>query len=284
MTSSYLEYAARGKTAWWRYVACIALALGLTMLLGLVLAAALGVTHALPDDFETRVTDPGHPISFFLGNGVLFGLLLAGLAAAARIVHGKRFIDLLGAWTWSAFARGAGVWLLVLVAAALVDFAIAPGGFKVSADGRTLGLVAVALPALAVQTFTEEVIFRGYVTQGLLLATRRMAPTVLISGLLFGALHIPNGTPQALSATAFGFVMAFIAIRTGSIAFTSGLHLVNNAFGAIVVVSGGDVFRNTPGLFTQNTPHLMWFDTVLGVVAFIGLAVFIDRAARRTTA
>lgn len=278
--SVFLQYAARGRNAWWRYPVCIVVALGVALGLGMVVVAGLAVSDAMPPDFEQRIVDPGQPVFFFLANGVLFGLLIVGLAAAARIVHDKRFGDILGAWTWSAFARGAAIWLVVLIAAALIDFALAPGGFTVTADSRALGLVAVALPGLAVQTFAEEFIFRGYITQGLLLATRRVSPTIVISGLLFGALHIPNGTPQALSATAFGMVMAFIAIRTGSIAFTSGLHLANNAFGAIVVVSGSDVFRNTPGLFTQTTPHLMWFDTVLGVAALVGVAVFVDRSRR----
>lgn len=273
----FLEYAARGRNAWWRYAACVVLALGLTILLGLAVVSVLTVADVLPDDFETRIIDPSEPIAFFLANGVLFGLLIAGLAVAARLIHAKRFTDLLGAWRWPVFWRGLAVWLVVLVAAVLIDFAIAPQGFRVSADGRTAALVAVALPALAVQTFAEEFVFRGYVTQGLLLATRRVLPAALISGLLFGALHIPNGTPQAVSATAFGIVMAFIAIRTGSIAFTSGLHLANNAFGAIVVVSGGDVFRNTPGLFTQTTPHLMWWDTAVGVVGLVAVAVLVGR-------
>jgi len=273
----FLEYAARGRNAWWRYAACVVLALGLTILLGLAVVSVLTVADVLPDDFETRIIDPSEPIAFFLANGVLFGLLIAGLAVAARLIHAKRFTDLLGAWRWPVFWRGLAVWLVVLVAAVLIDFAIAPQGFRVSADGRTAALVAVALPALAVQTFAEEFVFRGYVTQGLLLATRRVVPAALISGLLFGALHIPNGTPQAVSATAFGIVMAFIAIRTGSIAFTSGLHLANNAFGAIVVVSGGDVFRNTPGLFTQTTPHLMWWDTAVGVVGLVAVAVLVGR-------
>lgn len=273
----FLEYAARGRNAWWRYAACVVLALGLTILLGLAVVSVLTVADVLPDDFETRIIDPSEPIAFFLANGVLFGLLIAGLAVAARLIHAKRFTDLLGAWRWPVFWRGLAVWLVVLVAAVLIDFALAPQGFRVSADGRTAALVAVALPALAVQTFAEEFVFRGYVTQGLLLATRRVLPAALISGLLFGALHIPNGTPQAVSATAFGIVMAFIAIRTGSIAFTSGLHLANNAFGAIVVVSGGDVFRNTPGFFTQTTPHLMWWDTAVGVVGLVAVAVLVGR-------
>jgi membrane protease YdiL (CAAX protease family) len=88
---------------------------------------------------------------------------------------------------------------------------------------------------------------------------------------LFGALHIANGVSQAINALAFGVVCAMIAIRTGGIAWTWGLHLANNYFGAVVVVSNNDVFRGSPGIFTQSTPQLIWSDLFLGVVALAGM-------------
>jgi hypothetical protein len=60
-------------------------------------------------------------------------------------------------------------------------------------------------------------------------------------------------------------VAAYIAIRTGGIAFTWGLHLINNLFGAVFVVSASDVFNGTPGLFTQSTPNLIWLDVASGI-------------------
>jgi membrane protease YdiL (CAAX protease family) len=135
----------------------------------------------------------------------------------------------------------------------------------------------VAVGALAIQTFAEEFVFRGYLTQGLLLATRRRVPTALISGLLFGALHIPNGAPQAASATLFGIVLALIAIRSGGIAFTYGLHLANNLFGAVVVVSASDAFHGSPGFFTQDAPGLLWWDAAFGGVALVAVAILAYR-------
>ena len=136
-----------------------------------------------------------------------------------------------------------------------------------------------ALAGLAIQVFAEEVIFRGHITQGLLVAIRKPLPAALLSGIIFGAIHIPNGAPQAASATAFGVLLALIAIKTRGIAFTSGLHLVNNFFGAVVVVSAGDVFRGSPGLFSQDTPHLMWWDMGVGILLLLVVAFFVHRGS-----
>jgi membrane protease YdiL (CAAX protease family) len=122
------------------------------------------------------------------------------------------------------------------------------------------------LGSLLVQTFTEEFIFRGFLTQAIVLVLRRPWPTACVSGLVFGAMHIPNGWPQAINAIWFGVICAYIAIRTGGIALTSGIHLANNYFGAMGVVSGGDVFKGSPGLFIQNTPQLQWWDLGIGLL------------------
>src|SRR5207253_2441247 len=138
-------------------------------------------------------------------NGIVFASLLLGLWAAIRLIQGKRFGDLTGRWTWRRVGLGAGVWSVVLVAATLLDLAIRPSGFKVTAGTLTPAIVAVAMLCLAVQTFAEEWVFRGWITQGLLLAFRgRPLATSVVAGLIFGSVHVPNGLPQAANAVAFG--------------------------------------------------------------------------------
>lgn len=277
MTPNYLDYAARGANTWWRYLAASVTAVALAILLGALAIFVLQVTHLLPGDITAQIQHPDRPSAFFLFTGTVFGLLAAGFVLALRWFHGKRFSDVLGDWSLRAVLTGFGIWLIALVVTALIDFAIAPSGFSVTATSQTPVLAASAVAGLAVQTFAEEFIFRGYITQGLLLAIRRPVPAAVASGLLFGALHIPNGAPQAVSATAFGIVLALLAIRMGGIAFTWGLHMANNLFAAVVLVSSGDAFRGTPGLFSQDTPHLMWWDTLLGAAALVVVALVMTR-------
>jgi len=276
---TYLDYAARGRNAGWRYVLTLVLGFLFAVVVGGLAVAAIQIGRLLPADWMATAQDPRQPVSFFLFTGSVFGLLLAGVAVAAWWVQKKRPADLLGWWSWRLFGLGAAIWLVALAAAALVDFAIAPSGFRFSASAETPTLALAALAGLALQTFAEEYIFRGHITQGLMLAIRKPLPAALLSGLIFGAVHIPNGAPQAASATVFGVILAMIAIRTRGIAFTSGLHLVNNVFGAVVLVSAGDAFRGTPALFSQDTPHLMWWDMGVGSVLLLLVALLV-RGAR----
>jgi membrane protease YdiL (CAAX protease family) len=266
----YLEFAARGRNNWWRYLLTPIMACLLTGLGGLVLVAVLLLAHMLPPDLAEQMRQPKNVAPFFLSIGISFGMLAASLAVAAALIHRKRPKDLIGAWRWQIFALGLCAWMVVQAVLALIDLAIAPHGFALSANRGTLSLATTAFAGILAQTFAEEFIFRGYVTQGLLLAFKRPWPAALVSGLLFGSLHIANGTPQAVNAVIFGVVCALIAIRTGGIALTCGLHLANNYFGAVIVVSASDVFQGSPGIISQTTPQLVWWDLLLAAAALAG--------------
>jgi membrane protease YdiL (CAAX protease family) len=273
----YLSSAGRGRTDGWRYgvAGLVALLLGVTI--GALILLGVQLTGRLPADLATRMQDPSEPRIFFAAIAANFLSLLAGLVLAARWIQAKRFTDLLGAWSWRQAAAGAAAWAVILAALTGLDALIAPEGFAVTVSPATAGLALAAVLGLVPQIFAEEVIFRGWLTQGLALAFRRPLPAALVSGILFGSIHLPNGVPQAVSATIFGVLMALIAMRLGGIAFTTGLHLVNNVFAAVVVVSGQDVFRGVPGVFSQSTPQLMAFDVAASGLAQALLALAAGR-------
>ncbi len=262
---TYLDYARRGRNEWWRYVLTLALALVVAMVVGTGLMLALVLlAHIDP----SGLTNARNPIEFFAANGVLFAILAAFLAIFARLIQGKRLGDLVGRMDWTLFGRGFGVWLVIVIVGTAIDYMLAPGGFRLTVSSGTWALGAAAALGLFAQTFAEELYFRGFLTQGLLLATRRPITAVLLSGILFGLVHIPNGAPEAVGALVFGVAAAYIAIRTGGIACTLGVHFANNLFGAVVVVSGQDVFKGAPGVLTQNTPSLEWWDVGVELASF----------------
>ena len=276
--TTYLEFAARGKYAWWRYAACVIAGCLATVVIFAAVLLPLSIAHVLPRNFATEIQQPTNPVVFFGAVALTFGSLLAGFVLAIRVIHRKRIRDVMGSWSWTMFIRGACIWAILQCAATLIDFLIAPHSFRLSMNAETAILAIVAFGGLSIQTFCEEFVFRGYVTQGILLATKRPVLAALLSGSLFGALHIWNGAPQAVGALFFGIVCSLIAIRTGSIAFTFGMHFVNNYAGAVAVVSTGDIFKNSPGILLQNAPQLMWWDIGVSVV---GLAIVLLMVRRR---
>jgi uncharacterized protein len=263
---TYLDYARRGKTRWFRWIGAGLLAIVFWLISQVALALAIfGVAMAkgFPIDHVVgELQKPSNPVAFFALAAVSFGFFLIATWLAALWIQGKRFGDLIGRWRWSAFGAGALIWLVFIAVGSAADWLMQPRAFSVTLSSATATLAGISLVCLGIQTFSEEFVFRGWLTQGWLLATKNPIVTALLSGLMFGSVHLPNpnGLLSAASATTFGFATTLIAIRTGSLAFGYGMHLANNLWGAVVVVSSSDVFKGAPAIFSQNTTGLDWWD------------------------
>jgi hypothetical protein len=221
-----------------RLVLFVALGLGLTMLVGLMVPSGLvGGSLALlvgtlvagwallawegrPPGSLGLVVDAGAPAELARG-------LALGVAAAALVVAG---IALAGGVRWT---REAGT---------LAGFAL--GG---------LGLLAgLALPAAA-----EEVALRGYLLQA---AARGFGqgPALVGTSILFALLHAANpevGVAGLMGIAAAGVLLGALVLRTGSLWWAVGAHLGWNwalAWPADLPVSGLDL-GDTPGLDGQGT-------------------------------
>jgi membrane protease YdiL (CAAX protease family) len=83
-------------------------------------------------------------------------------------------------------------------------------------------LIAIAAP------IGEEVCFRGMVFAGI----RERMPfwaAALISGAIFGALHVTSGVSVVPPLMIFGFLLALVYEKTGSIVPCILLHMLNNS-------------------------------------------------------
>lgn len=276
--SLFQALADKGQNRWWRFLLATVLAFVVQTVVGVIAAIALVAAAFPPEKLAGSIMKPNDPVVFYAGMGVLFGGLLLGFVLGGAWLHKKTFGDYVGRWSLAAFMAGVALWLVVLIADAGLGYLVHPDAFRLSDVAPAPQIALLIAVSLAVQTFTEEFIFRGYITQGLLKAFRRPLPTAIVSGLIFGGMHIPNGWPSAASATMLGVALALIAIRTGGIGFGFGLHFINNLFGALIVVAGGDVLAGSPGLILQDSKPLIGLD--LAVVA-VGLAVLVAGVYRR---
>jgi len=83
-------------------------------------------------------------------------------------------------------------------------------------------LIVIAAP------IGEETCFRGMLFGGLRTRLPRIA-AALVSGLVFGALHATTGLSAVPPLIFFGFVLALLYERTGSIVPGIILHMLNNS-------------------------------------------------------
>ena len=101
------------------------------------------------------------------------------------------------------------------------------------ASESTVALLAVAVLVCVIAPIAEEVFFRGYFFNALR-SWRGLWPAAILTGLVFGAIHIGSApVPFLVPLAVFGFVLCLLYWRTGSLYPCIALHALNNslAFG-----------------------------------------------------
>lgn len=139
------------------------------------------------------------------------------------------------ATAWSVLAFGSFIaftaaWL-ALIGAPSTDSTLPS---RLGADDSTTALIAIAILVCVIAPITEEFFFRGYFF-GALTNWKGPWPAAIITGLVFGAIHIGSTEPANLLPLAyFGFTLCALRIITGSLYPSIAVHAINNAaaFGA----------------------------------------------------
>ena len=140
----------------------------------------------------------------------------------------------------------------------------------------------VCLLFLPLQSGTEEIIFRGYLNQGVNHLLKNKWVTFTITSILFMAMHLAN--PEALAGKEsgmltltmssyfiFGFIACLMVWMDDGLESAIGFHAANNTFAGIFVNYEGSVIP-TPSLFMATTnPKIDAFIAIasLGLIAAI---------------
>jgi membrane protease YdiL (CAAX protease family) len=196
----------------------------------------------------TNSARPGRPLASYA-----YEFLVAGLAsfAAAGVVLGlalaffrrpmRSFLTAAARFRWRAVAAGFVVALPLVAAAFGVERLGDPTPFTPliltphAGFGQILTYAATAFACLYLAAFAEEAIFRGWLLQQTAAWTRSLPLILAVNGVAFSLAHFDPAPANFLIRAVMGAGWAWIAIRTAGVEFTTGAHLANNLFVALVV-------------------------------------------------
>ena len=137
-----------------------------------------------------------------------------------------------------------------------------------SSDFETTTELSVILGVLSTDILgpiVEELVFRGVLFNRLQIRTG-IIPAILISSIIFGALH--DGNVGMISAFVFGVCMCILYLKTGNIFVTISLHMLNNI---LVDVMG---LLNIEDLAFVG-PYWMIPLTIIGVISTVLLIKYL---------
>jgi uncharacterized protein len=296
MSHHFIDAARQGKNDWWRYLLGIVITLSAFAILGGIVLwiFALGVMmvrqgnimdqQAWLDNFLLQEVSP---------EAVLANLLphvcgLGGLLLVVWLVHQRSPLSLVSVdrkIRWRRLAWGFGVWWLLLMGLDGISAIFAPETYRIGLElfnwSDWLSFLPVLLLLIPLQTTAEELLFRGYLLQGLGLLNRNPLFLYVGGGLLFALPHFGNpemlrdGGWTGLTYFAMGVFGVLITLRDNRLELALGEHAANNLYIALISNTKDSALRTQP-LFLHAPPKpFLSFWVLLGLMALAYVLYFV---------
>jgi membrane protease YdiL (CAAX protease family) len=191
-------------------------------------------------------------IGFVIGIRRIHKKTLTGVLTAYEKFRFKRF--------WTAF----GIWGTLLAVVVVANYFISPGDMELNFQpaGFFISLLIMVI-FMPIQTGIEELIFRGYMIQGLSQIFRNGIIPLIITSFLFGLAHMSNpevhqfGWPIMLTYYVFfAFFMGGITLIDEGLELAFGIHFANNIISSVLITSPHSVIK-TYAIFEAKAENPM---------------------------
>lgn len=145
---------------------------------------------------------------------------------------------------------------------------------------KFIPLFFIAIFLLPIQTSCEEIVFRSYILQGIKMRTRKNSIAVLISGLMFGAIHIGNPEVAKIGYHIIAYYMlvgvflSLISMYDNGIELALGYHAANNIFAVLLITSDWQAFQ-TDAVFSDTANPGNGLESFIGILVILPLLFFI---------
>ena len=141
-------------------------------------------------------------------------------------------------------------------------------------------LLLIACLIIPIQTTIEELLFRGYLLQGIKRRLGSNIQAVVLSGFFFGLIHLGNPEIEAIGVhvlshyVLLGLFLGLLTLFDNGLELSMGFHAANNIFAALMISSDWQVFQ-TEALFVDYADPEFTFSmfgtTLLFLIALIFL-------------
>lgn len=192
-----------------------------------------------------------------------FVILLLCLIAWVVVVHKQSILSLLTSRSkldWNRMLFAFGIHGGVVIMGFVISYVNAPTDFIFSFEaGKFAVFFFIALLFVPIQTSFEEIFMRGYLMQGIGLASRSRALSWIVTSVIFGLLHASNpeveqiGWSMMIYYIGTGIFLGAITLMDEGLELALGFHAANNLIGVLLVTSNWSAFQ-TNSLFIDVSP------------------------------
>ncbi|MFT5859993.1 MAG: membrane protease YdiL (CAAX protease family) [Flavobacteriaceae bacterium] len=141
-------------------------------------------------------------------------------------------------------------------------------------------LLLVALLILPLQTAAEDALFRGFLFQGFGKLFKHAGISVLLTGTMFGLLHIANpevaklGYGLLIYYISTGIFLGILTHMDDGMELGMGYHAINNIFAAVILTNDWQAFT-TDALFIDRSAPAFGWESILTLIILQPLLILI---------
>jgi hypothetical protein len=276
---SYLDWAYEGKSNIFRYIIGVVLVYAISQFIGQMFA----VVGALLIPFSSTGLNV-FKLTFF---GFIFSFLT--LPLIPLLINRRPWWSIAMpklSLRFDLLLIGATSVLFVQLILSIIAYIFEPGALIYS--GVNFGNWILMLPLIAlaffVQASTEEMVFRGYMTQFLYRLSKKPAIFLFFSAFIFAIPHYGNiqgviGFVSLLPYLIMGLMFGWIAYRSGSLWMPIGIHMANNWFMTVIIGSSTDKIEKFSLIITKtheiNIGNIIFDQLLLAMLTIIVVELFL---------
>lgn len=285
----YISLANKGQTEWWRYVLGVVLIFliwqfGTVFHLATVSAKiTLNGGDLAQMGYEELMTTLSKNLTFFLLL-ISFVFGVGGVWLVSKFFHQLSFKDLITTrknFDWSRF--WVGFWLIgsFILVGTLLDYYLHTTEYIFNFNAKKFFvLLVIAIVLVPIQTTFEELLFRGYLMQGIGVLSKNRGVALVVTSVIFGLLHLGNpevykiGKVILFSYIGTGFLLGIMALMDEGLELSIGFHAGNNLVTALLVTANWTAFQTESIFISTGEPNAN-IDVFLPLLVIYPLMLFI---------
>ena len=216
-----------------------------------------------------------------LGSNLVLIILLVPLAVGlfvvlgwTKLVHSQSITSLTTSRKkidWKRVFFAFGVWGLITIVLTFIGIYLSPEDYLFNFKLIPfLSLALIGIILIPLQTSFEEYLFRGYMMQGLGIATKNRWVPLVVTSVLFGLMHLGNPEVEKLGYGIMiyyigtGFFLGIITLMDEGLELALGFHAANNLIGALLLTADWTAFQ-TDSLYRDVSDPILGWDVLVPV-------------------
>jgi membrane protease YdiL (CAAX protease family) len=287
---NYIQQAYKGNNQWYHWIFTLILVffgwqiIGVFPLTGVAISYSLDMNefaNAAQNNFMTLGIDK-NLFLFLIIISFISGLLT--LILGVKYIHRRTFKSLVTSRNlidWKRFWFAFFTWGIIAIILTIVGIFMSPENYIWNFKPIPFfTLLAVSFLFLPFQTTFEELLFRGYLMQGIGTVVKNRWFPLIFTSVCFGLLHGANPEVEKLGAISMvfyigtGFFYGIITLMDEGTELALGLHAINNIIAAFFVTTNWTVFQ-TDALYVDISEPSVGFEMFFPVLILYPFLLYV---------